>query len=141
MKMKYWLILAATLSAGFAAESAWADDQPGPAPGSTNLSATPAPEKPGKKKKTAVTKKIPAPPKKWTAAAEPAKPVPLVKGPAVVNEKNPSSVNVRAQAALNSEVITRLKKGERVNVLEIVEKKAKENEVSKWAKVSLPTNA
>ena len=138
MKMKYWLILAAALSAGVALEQVYADDQPGSSPGNTNTSGSPAPEKP-KKKKLFGSKKTPTPAKKTaTAASEPAKPAPVVAGPAVVSQPN---VNVRGKAAINSEVITRLKRGDRVTVLALVEKKAKEDEPGKWAKVALPTNA
>src|SRR5437773_967070 len=50
-------------------------------------------------------------------------------------------VNVRAQATPNSEVITQLKKGETVTVLEeIAARKPKHGEPAKWAKIQLPPN-
>jgi len=50
-------------------------------------------------------------------------------------------VNVRAQALPTSEVITQLKKGETVVVLEeITAKKPKRGEPAKWAKIQLPPN-
>jgi uncharacterized protein YgiM (DUF1202 family) len=50
-------------------------------------------------------------------------------------------VNVRAKATPNSEVITQLKKGETVTVLEeIAAKKPKRGEPAKWAKIQLPPN-
>jgi hypothetical protein len=50
-------------------------------------------------------------------------------------------VRVRGQATLKSEVITLLKKGETVNVLEeIAAKKPKRGEPDKWAKIQLPPN-
>jgi Bacterial SH3 domain len=50
-------------------------------------------------------------------------------------------VNVRAQAALRSERITLLKKGETVTVLEEVTPKThKRGEPAKWAKIQLPSN-
>ena len=50
-------------------------------------------------------------------------------------------VNVRAQATQNSEVITQLKKGETVTVLEeIAARKPKRGEPAKWAKIQLPPN-
>jgi uncharacterized protein YgiM (DUF1202 family) len=52
------------------------------------------------------------------------------------------NVNVRGQAAVSSEVITRLKKGEAVTVLETVPaaKKPKAGEPSEWLKIAMPTN-
>ena len=50
-------------------------------------------------------------------------------------------VRVRAQAALTSEVITLLKKGETVTVLEeITPRKHKRGEPAKWARIQLPPN-
>jgi SH3-like domain-containing protein len=50
-------------------------------------------------------------------------------------------VNVRAQALPTSEVITQLKKGETVVVLEeITARKPKRGEPAKWAKIQLPPN-
>lgn len=50
-------------------------------------------------------------------------------------------VNVRAQPTLNSEVITQLKKGETVIVLEeIAARKPKRGEPAKWARIELPPN-
>src|SRR5881409_2780768 len=107
MKMKHGLILAATLCAGLAAQHLFADDQPGTAP--------PSGTQPAKNKKAAKKKSATAPKKSAAAAAEPMKPVPVTAGPAVVTQP---SVNVRGQAAINSEVVVRLKKGDHVNVLE-----------------------
>ena len=98
----------------------------------TNASASKAERK--KTKKTA--KKAPA--KKKDAAAE-LRSVPLVAGQAVVIASN---VNVRGQAKLNSEVVTRVNKGQPVMVLEEVTlKNSGPNEPSAWAKIVLPTNA
>ncbi len=50
-------------------------------------------------------------------------------------------VNVRGQATQNSEVITQLKKGETVVVLEeISPAKPKKGEPARWARIQLPTN-
>ena len=142
MKMKHWLILAATLSAGFAAQQIFADDQPATGPAGANtpgLISEPAPPPSAKKKKSATVRKSTAAPKKATVTAQPLTPAPVAPGPAVVSQPN---VNVRSQAAINSEVIVRLKRGDHVNVLEEVTlKKPKTDEPAKWAKVSLPTNA
>jgi len=65
----------------------------------------------------------------WTARAEQA---------AVVKKDR---VNVRAQATPRSEVITQLKKGETVMVLEeITLKKRKRGEPASWARIQLPSN-
>ena len=81
-------------------------------------------------------------PKQAPAAKKPAaveKPVMLVPGPATIVTSN---VNVRGQAALNSEVVTRLSKGETVMVLEQINlDKHKADEPAQWAKIAFPTNA
>ncbi len=58
--------------------------------------------------------------------------------PAVVSQKN---VNVRGQARINSEVVSHLKKGDKVTVLEEITTKQKPNEPDKWYKISLPPSA
>jgi uncharacterized protein YgiM (DUF1202 family) len=56
--------------------------------------------------------------------------------PAVAMSRN---VNVRGQANINSEIVTHLKQGELVTVLdEVTLKKAKPDEPAKWAKIALP---
>ena len=68
----------------------------------------------------------------WLAISAGAEEVAVVKG---------DRVRVRAQATLKSEVITLLKKGETVTVLEeIAAKKHKRGEPAKWAKIQLPPN-
>ena len=60
----------------------------------------------------------------------------LSPGPAVARERN---VNLRGQPAINSEIVTHIKRGELVTVLEeITLKKAKDDEPVRWAKVNLP---
>jgi SH3-like domain-containing protein len=50
-------------------------------------------------------------------------------------------VNVRGQASQKSEVVTQLKKGETVTVLEEIEvKKPKRGDPAKWARIQLPSN-
>jgi len=52
-----------------------------------------------------------------------------------------ANLRVRGQANLKSEVITRLKKGETVTVLEEIDvKKRAKGEPAKWAKIALPAN-
>jgi uncharacterized protein YgiM (DUF1202 family) len=120
MKMNYWWMLA--LSLGLATSVAQADDQlPAPTPG-----------------KDAPKPATPPPTATPAAAPTPSEPI-SGPGPAVVSQRN---VNVRGQAAINSEVITRLNRGDRVTVLEEVTlKKPKQDEPAKWAKIALPTNA
>jgi len=124
MKMTYWRVMAISLS--LAAPAAWADDQP-PA-------STPGTEaKPTLEKTTRPATTTPRP----STPAVTADPV-SGPGPAVVRQNN---VNVRGKAAINSEVLTRLTRGQRVNVLEEVTlSKPKQDEPTKWAKISLPTN-
>jgi uncharacterized protein YgiM (DUF1202 family) len=102
----------------------------------TTSAGTNAPALKAGKKKTSTATKPAA--KKKDAAAE-LKTVPLVPGPAVVDANH---VNVRGQAKLKSEVVTRLNKGQAVTVLEeIVKNNSAPDEPSAWAKISLPTNA
>jgi SH3-like domain-containing protein len=87
-------------------------------------------------KKAAVSKKAVA---KKKAPAPELKTVPLVAGPAVVAASN---VNVRGQAKLKSEVVTRITKGQPVTVLEeIVRNSSGPDEPSAWAKITLPPGA
>ena len=86
---------------------------------------------PGKKK----TGKKPATKKKEIAEL---KTVPLIPGPAVVDANH---VNVRGQAKLNSEVVTRLSKGQNVTVIEeIIHNNSGPEEPSAWARIALPTD-
>ena len=65
--------------------------------------------------------------------------MPLLAGPAVVVASN---VNVRGQAKLKSEVVTRITKGQSVTVLEeIVRNNSGPDEPSAWAKIVLPPGA
>jgi hypothetical protein len=83
--------------------------------------------KPAAKPAPKRTVSYPDTPSQPVTSAEPA----LVRG---------SDINVRGQAAINSEVITRLKKGETVTLLEEVTlKKPKQDEPSRWYKIALPT--
>ena len=116
--MKSIMISTALLCASLAL----ADDQLPPAAGAGNVKPD-APVKKASKSKPSL--------------AAPAQPqLPLTPGPAVVNTKN---ANVRGQAAINSEVVTSLKRGEQVTVIEEVTlKKPKTDEPAKWAKIALP---
>jgi uncharacterized protein YgiM (DUF1202 family) len=128
MKTKYGLVLAIMLSTGVIAQPA-APAISATAPATNAPAAKPATKKAtGKKTATA---------KKPAAVAKVVPPVPP--GPAVVRQNN---VNVRGQAAINSEVIIRLNRGDSVTVLEeITLKKPKLDEPANWARIAFPTNA
>lgn len=56
--------------------------------------------------------------------------------PGVARQNN---VNVRGQASLNSEVVARLKKGDRLTVLEeVILSKAKQDEPARWYRIAIP---
>ena len=140
MKLKHWMF--AVLSFSLLAETILAqapvaapqDPQPPVIPAGD----TPAPlaTKPASKSATKKAAAKKAAPK----SIEPAKPAsPLTPGPAVAREKN---VNVRGQAAINSEIVTHLKRGDVVTVLEEISlKKAKTDEPGRWAKIALPAGS
>ena len=109
-------------------------EAPPPAAAVTNSPATDAAE--------AAPRKAPARQRKTNAAKLPElKTVPLVAGPATVNVRS-GSVNVRGQAKLNSEVITRVTNGEQVTVIEEIHlKNTGPEEPSAWAKIVLPEKA
>ncbi len=130
--------LAVCMAALFA-NFAVADDQLPPPIQSPGTNAVKAPAKTAKGKSTTSSKakKSATASKSKNAPSEPA--LPLTPGPAVVKQEN---VNIRAQAAINSEVVGKLHKNEQVNVLEeITLKKPKTDEPARWAKISLPTNS
>lgn len=110
-------------------------ETPAAAPALTNAaSGTNAPTAKAAKKK----KKTVAETARKKAPGSELKTVPLVAGPAVVVASN---VNVRGQAGLKGEVVTRLTKGDAVTVLEEVTlKKSAPDEPSAWARILLPTN-
>jgi uncharacterized protein YgiM (DUF1202 family) len=127
MKNNLWLIFSVILSTSLLAQ------QPTNPPATSASTSTNTAAKSEKKK----SKKKSAAKKKQTGAD--LKTVPLVAGPAVVIASN---VNVRGQAKLNSEVVTRGNKGQLVMVLEeITLKNSGPDEPSAWAKIVLPTNA
>jgi uncharacterized protein YgiM (DUF1202 family) len=155
MKTNYWLIMGAVLSTSLLAQQATTPPTaaPGaaapatpaptlaPAPAKTNAPAAGTAKKQAPRKKSA--QKVGKQPvkkvvKKPDAAAE-LRTTPLVPGPAVVVASN---VNVRGQAKLKSEVVTRVTKGATVTVLEeIVRNNSGPEEPSAWAKVLLPPGA
>jgi uncharacterized protein YgiM (DUF1202 family) len=126
MKMKHWFIVAVILVTGAVVRQLQADQPVATDP--ANKPATPGKADPKNKAKTMAKKPAAAPEENYIPVTEP--------GPAVVRQNN---VNVRGQAAINSEVIAHLKKGDKVTVLEeITLKKPKTDEPAKWARIALP---
>jgi uncharacterized protein YgiM (DUF1202 family) len=136
MKKNFWLSVVTTV--GVSLRLAVAQEPAAPAPATPAAPETPpaveqTPTETQKPVKTEPATKAPRP--KPTLPEKPGPP--LTVGPAMAKQNN---INVRATPALKGEVLNRLKKGERVEVLEIVEQKPKPNEPDKWARVALPTN-
>ena len=152
MKNNCLLILGAMLSTSLLAQQATNPTpaapiaMPAAAPAATLAPATANTNAPAAKtgKKKAAKKKAPKAPEKKAVAKKRApavelKTVPLVAGPAMVVASN---VNVRGQAKLKSEVVTRITKGQSVTVLEeIVRNNSGPDEPSAWAKIALPPGA
>ena len=106
-----------------------------PAPAATKES----PAKVGNKKAAVPAAKKKAPAEKKPAAPVMEKPVVLVAGPAVVASGH---VNVRGQASLKGEVITRLSQGDAITVIEQINlEKPHAGEPAQWAKIAFPASA
>jgi uncharacterized protein YgiM (DUF1202 family) len=135
------------LSTGLLAQTATsptplAIETPGAAPAATNA---PASEATSTNVSGATTTKAPTKTAKKNGKKKPAhkaeelRSVPLTPGPAEVQADH---VNVRGQAKLNSEVVTRLTKGQQVQVIEEINlKNSGPDEPSAWAKIVLPPGA
>jgi len=107
---------------------------PPPAPAKPAAAGQTPPKAKKKKTKSAAAK---------TSAAKKAKSNPghVVLDPPVSALVKRDAVNVRGQASFIGEVITHLKKGETVSILEeITLSKPQKDEPAKWAKISMPTN-
>lgn len=139
MNLKHWMFAVLTLSLYAEtilaqAPTAPQDNNPPVIPAGETpapLATKPSTKKADAKKKSAPAKKV----ADTTKAPEPIKIAPLTAGPAVAREK---TVNVRGQAYINSEVVTHLKRGDVVTVIEEVTRKAKSDEPGRWAKIALP---
>lgn len=148
MKIKFWSVYVALISTSLLAQqdtnspAAAPIETPAPAPAVTampEVKPEPAPAvepaaKPAKKK---------AAPRQTArkAAVQPSelRTTPLVAGPAVVAADR---VNVRGQAGLKGEIITRMTNGESVMVLEEIKlKHSGPEEPSVWVKIALPAKA
>jgi uncharacterized protein YgiM (DUF1202 family) len=136
MKNNYRIMLGVLISASLLMPAAMRADSPAATTAAdSGATKTNAPATKGKKSaKKNAEKKSSA---KKAPVAE-LKVVPLVAGPAVVVASN---VNVRGQAKLKSEVVTRLTKGDKVTVIEETTHKTGPDEPSAWAKITLPPAA
>src|SRR5438105_1364354 len=137
MKNNYWMISLISASLLIQPGANAATNAPSDAAGATTAaaSATAKTNAPAAKTKKSAKKKSE---KKAVAKKAPGaelKTVPLAAGPAVVVASN---VNVRGQAKLKSEIVTRLTKGAQVTVLEeIVRNSSGPDEPSAGAKIAL----
>jgi SH3-like domain-containing protein len=129
------MLIAAALSTGCLAQEALADEQldpspkPAGAPDTVPLSQTQKKSKGSKKGSASKVSNAPMAP-----AVAPAK------GDMAVPRQN--NVTVRGRTSINSEMVARLKKDDKVKVLdEITLKNPKGDEPAKWLKVSLPVSA
>jgi len=135
MKMNCWLTLGVMFALSAVAQDNTNTLPPIPAPSAAVAPAAPAPEP------AVAPAPAPAPVKKKHKAA-PVKPihepmVSLVPGPAEVM----ANINARGQAGLKGEVVSHLKKGETVTVLEQINlDKHKANEPAQWAKITIPSS-
>jgi uncharacterized protein YgiM (DUF1202 family) len=143
MKMNCWLVFGMMLSTSVLAQQvtnappAAPVESPTPAAAASTNAVGKAPAKTPQKKSGVKKKRAKQPAKNKEAAAQ-LKTVPLVAGPATVEANH---VNVRGQAKLKSEVVTRLSKGDSVIVIEeIIRNNSGPDEPSAWAKIYLPTN-
>jgi uncharacterized protein YgiM (DUF1202 family) len=135
MKMNCWLILGVMLATSAVAQNNTNTLPPIPAP---SPAVAPAPSTPA----PAVEPAQKAAPVKHKRKAVVAKPisepaVTLVPGPAEVA----ANINARGQAGLKGEVVSHLKKGETVTVLDQINlDKHKVNEPAQWAKIALSSS-
>ena len=134
MRKNLWLIIGMMFTSGVFAEDL------------TNAPAASAIQTPAAAEAAATTNVAPTKPKSTKKGAAPkravARPVlrtvPLAPGPATVVASN---VNVRGQATLKGEVLSRLTKGEQVTVIEeILLTRSAVDEPSAWAKIVLPAS-
>src|SRR5689334_12979685 len=145
MKSKFYLI---PLISVLTATAVLADDTATPQPtaptappdAATTQPAVPAAPAPAEAKPKPARKKKTTRSAKTTKATESSGGNMVFNPPATAKVKQ-EAVNVRGQASFIGEVITHLKKGETVTVLEeIALKKPKKDEPAKWAKILMPTN-
>ena len=132
--MNCWLMLGVMIATSAVAQNNTNTLPPIPAPSAAVAPAAAAP--------APAAEPAPAPVKKKKHKAAPVKPiseptVTLVPGSAEVL----ANINARGQAGLKGEVVTHLKKGETITVLEQINlDKHKANEPAQWAKIALPSS-
>jgi uncharacterized protein YgiM (DUF1202 family) len=135
--MKHRMFLAAALSICLLVPSFAADT---PAPPVVPAGETPAAVPSKAEKKKAASKKSAA--RKPADTAKEKTPAGTTKlanpEPGVARQKN---VNVRGQAKYTSEIVTHLKKGDVVTVLEEIKTPTKPDEPDRWYKIALPASA
>jgi uncharacterized protein YgiM (DUF1202 family) len=137
MKILFRAFIVASIAVVLVASRAAADDTPAPAP-STNVFAPPVAEKTNALARKAAQPATKAVAKKIEVKPE-VKPEPVWHPEPGVTKQN--NVNVRGQASMNSEVITRLQKNDPVTILELISlKKPKQDEPQMWYRIALPTN-
>jgi len=144
MKTNGWLILGMMLATSAVAQNNTGAVPKAPAPPpSAGVVAPAAPAAAAPAAVALQTDLAPAPAKpKKHKAAPPAKPiveptVTLVPGPAEVAV----NINARGQAGLKGELVSRLKKGDTVTVLDQINlSKHKAGEPAQWAKIALPSS-
>lgn len=127
--MKHRMLLALTLSIGLAGP-AFALQPP-------VIPADPPPAKPADAKKKAATAKKPTAKPAAVKGSDEVIPLPAPE-PAVVSQK---AVVIRGQPKVTSEIIARLKKGDKVTVLEEIKTKKKQDEPDRWYKINIPTGS
>jgi len=135
MKMNCWLIAGVMIATGAVAQNNTntLPPIPAPSPAVAPAESTPAPAAEPAPATAPVKKKHKAAPLK--PIHEPS--VNLVPGPAEVT----ANVNARGQAGLKGEVVTHLKQGESVNVIEQINlDKHRTGEPAQWAKIALPAS-
>src|SRR3954464_9541815 len=129
MKISFRAIIATTLALGCITLRVAAQGTTS-APASTAISPAPAKSKVQTKGATKPAAKKAEP--KTSAKSEPL----LHPEPGAAKQNN---VNVRGQATMNSEIVTHLKKGEPITILEeITIKKPKQDEPARWFRIALP---
>ncbi len=140
MNIKYRFALALLLAIALGSRSVSAQEDDIPA----NSDPQPAQESPGLPETPpaapvpAAEPEAPPAPEPAPSAAQPPENAPAGT-PAVIRQNN---VNIRAQAAINSEIVARLKKGDKVIVLEETTLKTpKTDEPPNWSKIALPEDA
>ena len=137
MKINCWLTLGVMVALSAVAQDNTNSSNTLPPIPAPSAAVAPAPSTPAPAEATPA----PAPAKKKHKAA-PAKPlhepmVSLAPGAAEVT----ANINARGQAGLKGEVVSHLKKGETVTVLEQINlDKHKVNEPAQWAKIAIPSS-